>query len=314
MARAAGWPRGHLPRLLVAAAGFALMAPPGLVALPVALLGLGRGSAGGWRTIWGGAFVGIAAAWLVWPGDLPSQTMRAGALLGTVTFVLLADRTRWSVTHRALAAAGAAVAGTALLYASLGWSWDLLHWWVEYRTGFMLRVVMGGFQTQLLSLDAQVRFAETMDGVVRWTADAWPALGTVQLLVGLALASALHGRLSATPRGRPPARIREFRFSEHWGWLFVLGLAGVLLAPQAGTPRLVAVNLLTLGAALFLARGGAVVVFLWARRGGARWVAAVAAVTVVFLMPVVLGALLALGVLDAGLDLRRRATASPPNQ
>ena len=217
------------------------------------------------------------------------------------------------MTHRALLAALVAVAGTALLYLALGWSWARLHWWVEYRTGFALQL-MSAVWWPAFGPEAQVQLAQSMNRVVRWTADAWPALGTVQLLVGFGLASALHGRLAGAPRGCPPARIREFRFSEHWGWMLVLGLAGVLLGRSSLVVWIVALNLLTLGAALFLARGAAVTVFLWARAGTSRWVAAFGVVAIVFLMPVVLGALLALGVLDAGLDLRRRVTAPPPNQ
>ncbi|MEX1051079.1 MAG: DUF2232 domain-containing protein [Gemmatimonadales bacterium] len=311
MAHAAGWPQGRLGRLVLAAAGFAFVAPAGLVALPVAALGLRRGTTGGWRTLWAGAFTGLAVVWLAWPGDLPGQTMRAAALLATVVFVLLADHTRWSVTHRALVSALIALAGTALLYVVLGWSWTRLHWWVEHRTGFALRIAMSGFQWDVLAGETQARFSGTLDQIVRWTANLFPAIGVLQVMVGLGLATALHGRLAVTPRGVAPAPTRDFRFSEHLGWMLVLGLVGVLFLPPVPALRLVAWNLLAVGTALFLARGWAVAAFLWVRAGAGRWVAALAALAIVFLSPVVLGVLLALGVLDAGLDLRRRAT--PPS-
>jgi hypothetical protein len=299
MTRAAGWPRGGLGRLVMAALGFALVAPAGLVALPVAGLGLLRRTAGGWRTVVAGIFVGLALAWTLWPGDLPGQTVRATALFATLVFIALAERTRWSVTHRALLAAAVAAAGTVALYLLLGWSWHRLHWWVEYRTGFALRLGLSSLQGALLT-------PEMTDRVVRWMADVFPALTLVQLVAGLGIATALHGRLAAQPRGRPPGRIREFRFSEHLGWLLVLGIAGLLVGPVDTPLRLVALNLLTVGAALYLARGVAVTAFFWIRAGAVRWLAVAGFLSLVLLAPVTLATLVALGVFDAGLDLRRR--------
>jgi len=104
----------------------------------------------------------------------------------------------------------------------------------------------------------------------------------------------------------PPGPLAEFRFSEHLGWPLVLAVAS-LLVPALSVARTAALNVLVVIGALYGLRGLAVIVYgIRALKGGPLLYAA-AAVAVFFVLP---GVVL-LGVLDAGLNLRRRWLPPP---
>ena len=81
----------------------------------------------------------------------------------------------------------------------------------------------------------------------------------------------------------------------------------LLLVPGLGAARPLALNVLVVMAVLYGVRGVAVVVFTLRRIGAGPILYAVAGIAVFFMLP---GTVL-LGVLDAGLNLRRRR--SPPS-
>ncbi len=102
-------------------------------------------------------------------------------------------------------------------------------------------------------------------------------------------------------------RFRDFRFTEHFGWVPVLALA-VVLAP--GAPRLMAANVLVVGGVLYALRGAAVAWFGIRLAGKPGFLTTVLiAFSIVFMLPVVLIGAILLGVADTGLDLRRRWVA-----
>ena len=121
----------------------------------------------------------------------------------------------------------------------------------------------------------------------------------------LALAAVLVRRVAGHAVGRPIGRLADFRFSEHLGWLLALAL-GMVLLPQLAALRPLGLNVLVVMGTLYALRGLAVIAFgIHLLRGGcALYVAA--ALALFFLMP---GVVL-LGVVDAGLDLRRRWSPS----
>lgn len=246
-----------------------------------------------------------AVVWLLGAGELPDQVMRAAALITAAVFGAVSTRPAVRFAHRALAALGAAAAGIAAAFLVFGWSWDRLHWWVSFRAGAALRLLLAasatsGTGTAPGSLD-RPDFEAMLGGLVRTSADLYPAALALELLLGLAIAVALAPRLAGGPVGRPLGRFAEFRFSEHLGWLLVLALAAVLV-PGLGPVRPAALNVLVVMAVLYGLRGCAVVLSaLRAIRAGPILYAA-AVLAVFFMLP---GTVL-LGVLDAGLNLRRR--------
>src|SRR6185503_17387816 len=101
-------PPGGLGRLVLVAAAFSLFIPAPVFAFPLAALLLLSRLESRSATIAAVLAGSISLAWLLRPGELPDQVIRAGLLLSTVTFALLTHTSRLSFTHRALAALGVA--------------------------------------------------------------------------------------------------------------------------------------------------------------------------------------------------------------
>jgi hypothetical protein len=143
--------------------------------------------------------------------------------------------------------------------------------------------------------------------------------GAVMLfgIIGLLVAWRWYQLLADAPAGPSQGQFRDFRFSDHFVWLLVLGMAGTvaqLSGALAGTASWPA-NLLVVFAGLYAARGMAVVRWLatnWAARPTLPFPLLLAAlVFVLFLLPFVLAGLLGIGLADTWLDFRRRAAAAP---
>lgn len=296
------------------APGAAFQASVGLLALPVAALALLAPPRRPLRALLAGGAGLLALWWLLGRGELLDQTVRAAAVTATGAFVALSVATRWSVIHRAVAAVGGAAAAVGAFYALLGRSWTALHWWGEYRAGYAMRLRFAALWGGGLGEQDPVarQLGEAIGLVVRLLGDFFPALVALHLIAACVLAAALHRRLAERPVGRPPEPFVRFRFSEHLGWLMVVPLLIVLLPRLAGV-KLAAWNVLAVMLALYMTRGLAVAVFGMQLLGGGVLLAILAGLAVVFMLPVVLGTALVLGVLDAGLDLRRRWTAPSSN-
>jgi hypothetical protein len=290
----------------VTALALAVATPAALIALPAAVLLVLAGGPSPARQAAAVVLGAFGLWWLLGTGDLPDQTLRTAALLATVAFALLSARTPLSVTHRALLSIAVAAAGTAATYAAFGWSWARLLWWVEFRTGAALRLVL---VQMTASTDGAVMgvadFEGTLNELVHTSGRLFPAAMALQLFVSLVLAAVLTRRLAGRAVGVPPGRFADFRFSEHSGWLLAVALV-LLLVPPLAPARTLGLNVLVVMGTLYALRGLAVVVFgIRAIRGGPVLYAAVA-LALFFLLP---GVVL-LGVVDAGLDLRRRRTPS----
>lgn len=282
-----------------------LATPVALVALPLfALLALAADRSV--RTVAAATVAGLLAGWwLLVPGELPDQVVRAAAVLTAATFGLASRQRGLSFTHRGLLAVAAAAVGIAATFVAFGWSWDRLHWWVMFRTGAAMRVVLSAGASVPAGSDTvdldRPDFDAVLDDIVRTSADLFPAALALQLLLSLAIAAFLAPRLAGHPVGRPLSPLADFRFSEHLGWLLACAIVA-LLVPELGPARPVAVNVLMVMAALYALRGIAVVLTgLRAVRAGPI-LYGIAAMAVFFVLP---GTVL-LGVLDAGLNLRRR--------
>jgi hypothetical protein len=261
---------------------------------------------------------GLGLAWLVETGSPPNQLARAVAVIGGATFALATFYSRSTVTHRALLAVTTAASATVLLFPILGWSWGDVRWWVEHGTGFAMRITLGGLAASQppeagwggATLQEIERWSEAG---VRFLAQQFAAVLAIQLMAGLGLAAAIYYHVCHRPAGSPPGRFRDFRFSEHLGWIGVVALVAVLV-PRLAAAKVAAINLLLVAGLLYALRGIAVTTFGIALMGGAGCGAvALFGLLALFILPAAVAGAIVLGVLDAGLDLRRR-WATPPTR
>jgi hypothetical protein len=163
----------------------------------------------------------------------------------------------------------------------------------------MLRSTWGREGTE----DAQ-RLTDILEVTVRFMADYYVGLMTLQIIAGLALATAVYHRLASKPRGEPPGRFREFCFTEHLGWPAMASLV-VVLVPRLSAAKLGASNVLLVLAALYALRGVAVAT-AGLQHLGSGLITFLTVVTACLMLPVAaIGAIL-LGIVDTSFDLRRR--------
>ncbi len=291
---------------------FALFARIGQLTLPLAgLLVATRARRG--HVIAASFLVGVSLWWLAQVGNPPDQLVRAAAVIGSTVFVAAFVSMKWSHTHRSLVAMGLAAGGVSVMFAALRISWPEVRWWVESRIQFAAQMTLTrmsgnrfGTGGDLTSNDPMVGQLEGwFEAGIPFIADYFPALVAVQMFAGFALATVLFRRI-APELGVTLARFRDFRFSEHLGWIAVVSLAIVLMV-RAAALKLLAANVLVVAGMLYALRGSAVVVFGLALTGGPGLITTgIMALSVVFLLPVVLTGTILLGVVDTGLDLRRR--------
>lgn len=131
-----------------------------------------------------------------------------------------------------------------------------------------------------------------------------PSMLALQSLVAMALAWSLFHRFSRTRLGDDLARLRDFRFNDHWIWSVIVGLVLALL-PALEALRPLGVNLLVFFGALYAMRGAAVLA--WFLRPGRSLLGLVVGVALLLLLRD--GAAIALGLVGLGdtwADWRRR--------
>ncbi len=301
---------GGLGLLLVFGAGiaFAIFAPIGLLTVPLAGLVLVTRFRRLRAVVTASLLTGISLWWLVQIGDPPDQVIRAAAVMGSAAFVVTFLSTSWSLTHRSLAAIGVAAGGTAALLAAARTSWPEIRWWVESRVQFAAQLALtrlSGDEPGAGDDALVVQLKAWFESVIPLMADFFPATVAVQMLAGLALATALYRRF-APAAGVTWGKFRDFRFSEHLGWIAVIALAIVLLT-RAATLKLMAANVLVVAGLLYTLRGTAVAWFGLTLTGGPGLLTTgLVAFSVVFMLPVIIIGAIFIGVVDAGLDLRRR--------
>ncbi len=300
-------PQGGLGRLVAGTIALALVAPVAVVALPLAVLLAVTPQRTRAELVTTGIASGFSAWWLLAPGQLPDQMLRAAAVLTTAGFVVFTVRTGLPFMYRALVSLAGAMVGVSALLLTLGTSWGELRWWVASRSGLAARSLMGMlWSTVDTAAPALTQLEESLATMIQLAADFLPAITALKLLAGLALATAIYHRVARQPRGQPLGRFRDFRFSEHLGWALVLPLIAILV-PKLVAAKAAAANLLLLGAVLYALRGAAVAVFaLHALGAGGFFLRLFLMVILVLMLPFVVGGAILLGVLDGGLDLRRR--------
>ena len=148
------------------------------------------------------------------------------------------------------------------------------------------------------------RFEQSVSGLPQVARLVLPSMLALQSLVAMALAWSLFHRFSRTRLGDDLARLRDFRFNDHWIWSVIVGLVLALL-PALDAFRPLGVNLLVFFGALYAMRGAAVLA--WFLRPGRSLLGLVVGVALLLLLRD--GAAIALGLVGLGdtwADWRRR--------
>ena len=148
------------------------------------------------------------------------------------------------------------------------------------------------------------RFEQSLSGLPQLARVTLPAMLALQTLVAMAIAWALFHRFSRTRLGDDLARLRDFRFNDHWIWSVIVGLVLALL-PALDALRPLGVNLLVFFGALYAVRGTGVLA--WFLRPGRSFLGLMVGVALLLLLRD--GAAIALGLVGLGdtwADWRRR--------
>lgn len=280
-----------------------------LVALPLAALMMALPVENRLKWIVGGLLLWMAAA--VLPGGTLGTIGRGWALVlgGAFLFVTL-TRPSWGVLPRALTAVAASLAAGALWIVVSG-SWQEVDALVREHFQQVSTVAMGDLAARApgSSWVQDLSAATERMAALQWT--LFPALLALQSLAALALASWWLARLRYPrpwPGGLRP--LREFRFNDQLVWLLVGGIL-LLAFPMGALATRAGYNVLLFMGSLYAVRGVGVFAFLIG--GAPSWLAVVFGVlATIFLYPLVLTAVLLVGLGDTWLDVRRRAALSAP--
>lgn len=276
---------------------------PSLFVLPLAGLLIASRPASFREWIWIAVALALVALSLLESGGLAIQIQQAWALFLTGAFVVL------MLSGRRAILSGALLATAGALGAATAWAWYLGTRWQDIQ----LAVAHMGWEArrELLNtpgLDATR--AESLKIVLDSLGDGigtmarlYPGMLVLSALPGLAFAWAWYHRLASRPVGEPAGRFSQFRFNDQLIWLVVLSAAGLILPVPEGLQQLMA-NLALVTGGLYVARGAAI---LWGSVEGLPLpLLVLCCVGVLLILPVALGACVALGLADTWVDFRRR--------
>lgn len=296
------WPRAA--GLFVAALVLSVVGPGVLVGLPFVVLALVL------RPRTSSVVLGVFVATLVVVGAGPSGGMwyleRGWALLLAGWFVGLT--LRWPATRffpRALGAVAGAFAVAGLLFRVRPDAWSVVDWIVTDRMRAGTSAALGALRSVggegWISRDVSDAIYRTLEtqGVV------FPALLGLASIAALGVTWWGWVRLAeGSDRGLGP--LREFRFNDQLVWLFVAGIALVLLGSSGAWDR-IGTNAVVFMGGLYALRGAAVLLVL---SGGVSVAGSLLlAAAFVFVAPVLLAGALVVGLGDTWFDLRARVRA-----
>lgn len=212
-----------------------------------------------------------------------------------------------SFVSRGIAAVGASVLSVVLLFLGNRAGWERLDSTVETRlaeaTAQMTEVWSQG------EAGMSEQFATALKQTAELQARLYPSLLALASLAALAVGWWAYRRIAAR-EARPLRPLKEFRFVDELVWLFIAGIA-LLVLPLGDAGRWTGYNVVAFMAVLYALRGTAVLLVLMSGKGPAA--AIIGGLALIFLYPVVMAATLVLGLTDTWLDLRaRRPTAADP--
>lgn len=281
--------------------GSLLVFPPLFVLGPLAgLLAASRP-----RTVREWWWIAAALLWIglsaLHPGGLAMQAVYAWALCVTGAFVLLMLATNAGVVNGALAATAVSCVLTTLWLWHLQLDWRDVQVAAEHGTQAWLREQLARVGPDDLANRDDVK--EAMRYLLTGLTRLLPAVLTLGILPGLAVAWSWYRRLAAVPLGAPAQRFAEFRFNDQLVWGVLIGAIAMVWPLPPPVDAVVANLTLVLGV-LYVARGVAVV---WnAVEFLPLQLQVILAMGAVVIFPVVVGAGFALGLADTWVDIRRR--------
>jgi Predicted membrane protein (DUF2232) len=302
-----GWRRGLGLFLIATALSISGSLP--LVIVPFVFLSLVMGS-----RRFGLTFLTVVGLVLVFGGTIRDDLWyleRGWAILLAGWFVALTlVRPSSSFVGRALLTTVGTFVVSASVIASRFEGWARLDWTV--RQSLMngvdaalqgMRLLMGDNGPSEALVTAVMKTAEQQGEI-------FPALLGLSSVAALGAAWWLYVRLAwGSDRGIGP--LRDFRFNDHLVWLFIAGIAVLVMGlgdswARAGT------NTVVFMGGLYALRGVAVVAFL---SGGLSFVNGVfLAIALTFVGPLVVGGALIIGLGDTWLDVRTRAEKAAGSQ
>lgn len=201
----------------------------------------------------------------------------------------------------ALAGSGVSVGAFMALNRGVGAGLDR-----EVRT--RIQTVLGAME-QMPGLVERPGLAQALERGAEVQALLYPAMLAVASLAGLAVAWWVFRRVTVR-EADALAPLREFRFADGLVWALIAGLV-LLLLPVDGLADRAGTNLLAFMAALYVLRGAAVLLVLGGAPGIGGWILIL--LVGLLLYPLVMAAMLAVGLSDTWLDLRTRRARSKPD-
>jgi hypothetical protein len=229
----------------------------------------------GWCLIAGGLFVGLSVRRS--PGRLLDRSF--AAVVGATVLILVAT----------------------FVSPDLGASLD---GWMAERIGEAAAMAHA-----LLLTDPQVASGTIGDSIgaaidqwARFQRDVYPALLALATMAALALGWYFIGRRDSVDR---PPPVRDFGFRDGYVWILVAGLA-LLVLPLGGGAFRVGENATLFMVLMFLARGGAILLWILTAATTSAWTWVLLGIGVILAYPFVFGAALLIGIGDTWLHVRER--------
>lgn len=237
------------------------------------------------------------------PGDGVWYVERGWALIAGGCFAALTlRRPNASFSGRALLALGIGAGVTGLFLGLRTGAWEALRWAVRDR---MIDGVATAIEAWRLMRGGEAVSPALVSAIYRTVevqTEVFPALVGIASMAGLGAAWWLYVRLSSgNDQGLSP--LRDFRFNDHLVWLFIGGVA-LLVIRWGGALAGVGANTVVFMGALYALRGAAVIMFL---SGGLSLFGYVlVGLGLLLVPPLVLMGALVVGIGDTWLDVRSR--------
>ena len=223
-------------------------------------------------------------------------------LVGAWLLLVAVVRPRIRFISRALAALGLAAASAAVVLRIGDGSWAHLDSLVAAQIRRDVALA-GTFADQRFGADsAASRISAVAEQAADLTVLLYPAMLALASLAGLTLAWIAFRRLNGSA-AQPLGRLREFRFPDELLWAVAVGML-LVVAPLGQEAARSGWNILVFMGALYGLRGAAVCLSVFSWPGPLGLLAG--AVAVVLLYPLVMLAIILVGLSDSWLDLRLR--------